>query len=92
MSGAAVATETILDLAADLNRLAHLACGIEMQRPDEPTHALCGHPLLGVDAPPEAPHCPECDQRMHSGGGGFASLLGALRCDQHPIDTRHRDG
>ena len=83
MSAAAV-TETVLDLAADKDRLAHLACGTEHEQPDEPMHALCGRPLVGVDAPREAPHCAVCDSRMRAGGGGIAALLGALRCNRHP--------
>jgi hypothetical protein len=75
---------TVLDLATDRDRIAHLPCGVEHERPDEPTHALCGHPLIGINAPREAPHCGDCDQRMRRGGGGLAGLLGMLRCDQHP--------
>lgn len=81
---AAVVNETIVDIAAHGDRLAHLECGIANQQPDEPMHALCGHPLLGVDARPDAPHCAVCDARMRAGGGGVAALLGMLRCAQHP--------
>ena len=75
---------TVLDLATDKDRIAHLACGLEFDHPDEPMHALCGHPLVGVDAPHGAPRCADCNHRMRASGGGLAALLGMLRCDQHP--------
>ncbi len=78
-----VTAETVLDLAHDRNRVAHLTCGSEHQLPDEPTHGLCGHPLIGVDAPNDAPHCPDCEARMNQGGGPIAAFIGALHCDQH---------
>lgn len=80
----ATTTETVLDVAQARDRVAHLACSIDRDRPDEPVHALCGHPLLNVDAPREAPRCGDCGTRLSAGGGGFAAALGLLRCDAHP--------
>lgn len=74
-------TGTVLDVANDRNRLAHLECGAAKGAPDEPMHALCGHPLLGVDAPPNASRCGTCQGRMEAAGGGYAVLLGVARCD-----------
>lgn len=81
-------TETILDVAANRDRLAHLPCAIELEQPDQPTHALCGHPLIGIDAPRDAPHCPGCEGRMERGGGPLAAIVRVLRCDQHPVGAQ----
>jgi hypothetical protein len=75
-------TESIIDVAADHDRLAHLPCGQAHQQPDQPMHALCGQPLLGIDATADATRCTTCVTRMEQ-GGPIAAWTGRLHCAKH---------
>lgn len=59
----------------DPDRLKHFVC--QTGDEDDPTHSVCGTPILGIDPPAEAKACQPCIDYW------VATRPSALHCKEH---------